>query len=141
MEVFEINFNNPDISDNILVIIYSTLGITTSGELIKLINIETHNHSREMVIEIFGNGNFFNRELINDSNDNLNIFSFKCISDIDYFIKINTHEFREINVLDENNESITEEVKIDLLFYGIYHFNSEILNFIDKKKFKKVNSI
>jgi len=138
MEVFEINFNKPDITDNIPVILYSTLGITNSGELIKLINIESQTNSREMVIEIFGNSSFYNRELTDNSDDNLNVFSFKCISDTNYFIKIITHEFREINVLDENNKSITEDVKIDLLFYGMYKFNTEILNFIDKKKFNSI---
>ena len=57
MEVFEINFN---ISNQIPINIFSTLGINENGELIKMINIESLN-GKEMTIEIFGNGNFYNK--------------------------------------------------------------------------------
>ena len=130
MEVFEIDFNQSDISENIPINIYSTLGVNNKGEFIKLINIESL-HSNNLLIEVFGNINFYKKTNLENTNNSSNIFSFHCIDKTNYFIKIVTHEYREINI---NN--ISEEVKVNMLFFGMYQFNKKIFNFIDKKKLK-----
>jgi len=131
MEVFEINFNDPDISQQIPVNIFSTIGINENGELIKMINIESLN-SKEMTIEIFGNGNFYNKGIIEERINSPNILSFQCSDEVTYFIKIVTYEIREIELDNEHDN----EFKISLLFFGNYKFYTNILNFIDKKKLK-----
>ena len=131
MEVFEINFNDKKSVNNIPINIYSTLGLNSEGEIINMINIELIN-SKKAFIEVFGNLNFYNKGFIENKNNTSNIFSFHCIENSKYFIKIVTNEYRDIIL--ENGD--TDELKVDMLFFGTYQFNPDILNFIDKKKIK-----
>ena len=64
MEVLEIDFNDSDVMGTIPVVIYSTLGLKPNGEILRLINIEPLNNAKEMVIEVFGNGNFYSKGII-----------------------------------------------------------------------------
>ena len=130
MEVFEIDFNQTNITENIPINIYSTIGIDTKGEIIKLINIESL-HSNNLLIEVFGNVNFYKKINQENKNNSSNIFSFHCLDKTNYFIKILTYEYREINI-----NTISEEAKVNMLIFGMYQFNRKLLNFIDKKKLK-----
>ena len=131
MEVFEINFNDFNISNQIPINIFSTLGIRSNGELIKMINIESLN-GKEMIIEIFGNGNYYNKSVIDEAINSSNIVSFHCSNEVSYFIKIETYEIREV----ELDDGLNKDFRINLLFFGNYKFHTDILDFIDKKKIK-----
>jgi len=115
MKIQEIDFNDETIKGTLPIVVYSSISFKPNGELITLINIEPINNSSEMNIEIFGNNNSYIQGKITNSLNKLNIFSFRCILNKKYFIKIVTEEF-----------SIDQ--KINLLFYGFYEFENHIFN-------------
>lgn len=127
MNVFEVDFNN-DKSENIPINIFSSLCLNLEGELIKFINIEPVEIIKEMKIEIFGNKAFYKNIYI-DETQNSNIFSFKILSGEKFFIKVEILEFKEIiKTLSPNYKTGNS------IFFGSYIFDTNLLNFINKKK-------
>ena len=68
-----------------------------------------------MDIEIFSN-NFYKKGKIESFNSNLNIYSFRCKLEENYFIKIEIEEY-----------NYDDDEKDNLLFYGFYKFEKNIL--------------
>lgn len=112
--VKEIDFSDTTVKGLFPVVIYSSISKKPNGEQIQLINIEPINNSKEMILEIFGNNNFYKKSKILALHGTLNILSFRSNSNQKYFIKIKTEEYD------------TNDNKLNLLFYGFYSFEKNI---------------
>ncbi len=116
--VSEIDFCDPKIKGKFPIVVYSSISKKPNGELIYLINIEPLNNAKVMFIEVFSNNNFYIKGKIESFYNNLNIYSFRCNKNQRYFIKISTEEF---------GENLNNDDKIDLLFFGFYKFEDNII--------------
>ena len=113
--VKEIDFSDASIKGKLPIVIYSSIAKKPNREYIYLINIEPLNDTKKMDIEIFSN-NFYKKGKIESFNSNLNIYSFRCKLEENYFIKIEIEEF-----------NYDDDEKDHLLFYGFYKFEKNIL--------------
>jgi len=113
--VKEIDFSDASIKGKLPIVIYSSIAKKPNREYIYLINIEPLNDTKKMDIEIFSN-NFYKKGKIESFNSNLNIYSFRCKLEENYFIKIEIEEY-----------NYDDDEKDNLLFYGFYKFEKNIL--------------
>jgi len=127
MEVFEVDFNDSTLKGELPVVVYSSVSLKPNGTPIKLVNIEPINNAKGMDIEVFGTNNFYIKGNIESSVSKLNIFSFRCDLDKRYFIKILTEEFRNEGYNEYVVNTLDNDKKVNLLFYGFYQFESHLL--------------
>mgnify|MGYP004467762629 CR=1 FL=1 len=144
--VSEIDFCDPKIKGKLPIVVYSSISKKPNGELIYLINIEPINNAKVMYIEVFSNNNFYIKGKIKSFYNNLNIYSFRCNKNQRYFIKISTEEFGDNSDYDEIIvNKVNDHNKIDLLFFGFYQFENNILinedTIINNNENKKKNNI